>query len=124
MKTLSLRQPWASLVLGGWKDVENRGWSTSFRGRIAIHAALAPAPTKERYHADVLGELGHHSLATPLSELPRGVILGTVELVDICIGYDSPWTMDTTFQWLLANPERFDEPVPATGRLGLWEWNG
>ena len=36
---LSIRQPWAHLIVTGQKDVENRTWSTKFRGPFAIHAS-------------------------------------------------------------------------------------
>lgn len=39
MPVLTLWQPWASLIALGAKTIETRGWSTSHRGRIAIHAA-------------------------------------------------------------------------------------
>lgn len=39
MIALSIRQPWAWLILNGWKDIENRDWTTRVRGRILIHAA-------------------------------------------------------------------------------------
>lgn len=39
MKTLSLWQPWASLVALGIKTIETRSWSTKYRGPLAIHAA-------------------------------------------------------------------------------------
>ncbi len=39
MKALSLRQPWAWACVFGGKDVENRQWNTSHRGRFLIHAA-------------------------------------------------------------------------------------
>jgi hypothetical protein len=38
MKILSVRQPWASLIVNGFKDVENRTWPTRYRGRILVHA--------------------------------------------------------------------------------------
>lgn len=38
MKALSIQQPWAWLIVNGYKDVENRSWPTNVRGRIAIHA--------------------------------------------------------------------------------------
>lgn len=38
MKTLSVRQPWASLLVSGLKDIENRTWAPNFKGRILIHA--------------------------------------------------------------------------------------
>lgn len=40
MKALTLHQPWAMLVERGWKEVETRGWYTSYRGPLAIHAGL------------------------------------------------------------------------------------
>lgn len=42
MKTvtvLSVRQPWAWLMVNNLKDVENRSWYTKFRGRLYIHAS-------------------------------------------------------------------------------------
>ena len=40
MKALSVRQPWAWLILYGPKDIENRTWTSRARGRIAIQASL------------------------------------------------------------------------------------
>jgi hypothetical protein len=39
MKALSIRQPWAWLIVNGYKDIENRSWATKFRGPVLIHAA-------------------------------------------------------------------------------------
>ena len=39
MKALTLTQPWATLIAVGAKRIETRSWGTSYRGRIAIHAA-------------------------------------------------------------------------------------
>jgi len=39
MKTLSVRQPYASLICYGVKTVENRTWKTDYRGRLLIHAS-------------------------------------------------------------------------------------
>jgi len=41
MKCLSLRQPWAHLVLFHGKSIENRRWNTSFRGEFLIHASTS-----------------------------------------------------------------------------------
>ena len=30
---LSIRQPWAWLIVNGYKDIENRDWKTHYRGR-------------------------------------------------------------------------------------------
>lgn len=39
---LSLKQPWATLLVHGLKQVEVRRWATGFRGRLLIHAARLP----------------------------------------------------------------------------------
>lgn len=39
MKAITIKQPWASLIVVGIKDVENRTWKTNFRGRVLIHAS-------------------------------------------------------------------------------------
>jgi hypothetical protein len=38
MRALSIRQPWAWLIVHGFKPVENRDWATDYRGPLAIHA--------------------------------------------------------------------------------------
>lgn len=43
MFALSIRQPYATMVALGVKDVENRNWTTDYRGPLAIHASAAPA---------------------------------------------------------------------------------
>jgi hypothetical protein len=39
MKAITVRQPWAWLVVTGKKDIENRTWRTHYRGKLLIHAA-------------------------------------------------------------------------------------
>lgn len=36
VKVLTVKQPWASLIVHGIKDIENRSWQTNFRGRVLI----------------------------------------------------------------------------------------
>lgn len=47
MKALSIKQPWAHLIVSGVKDVENRSWKTNYRGRIFVHASKQTAFGKE-----------------------------------------------------------------------------
>ena len=46
MKAVTEKQPWASLIVEGIKDIENRTWKTNFSGRILVHAAAKPANIK------------------------------------------------------------------------------
>jgi len=45
MKAISIKQPWASFIIEGYKNIENRTWPTKFRGRILIKFP-EPIPAK------------------------------------------------------------------------------
>ena len=40
MKALTIKEPWASLIVQGFKKYEFRSWKTNYRGKILIHAGL------------------------------------------------------------------------------------
>ena len=80
MKILTIRQPWASLIVAGIKDVENRSWLTSYRGRLGIHAG-------SRVEQDALDAYGH----LLDGDLPRGALIGSVTLVDCISNSRSKW---------------------------------
>jgi ASCH domain len=99
------------LIIMGIKDVENRSWSTRYRGRLAIHAGKT---------IDRAALAEHRALLPP--DIPAGFILGTVELKDVVKGHPSRWALPGQYHWLLADPQRFDSPVPVIGKQGLWTW--
>ena len=104
-RILTIRQPWASAIIYASKDVENRSWTTTYRGRLYIHAGMRLDPD------DVL------PAAVPVV---HGAIIGYVELTDIVTDSLSRWAEPGQYHWLLANPVPLPSPVPAKGRLGLW----
>lgn len=83
MKALSLWQPHASAIMLGLKIYETRGWDTSYRGPLAIHAAKKTFREKD-YDWNWFQEARKRlSLAgMPLWRLPYGKIVGIVEVVD------------------------------------------
>ena len=87
MKALSIRQPWASLIVAGYKDIENRSWRTSYRGPVLIHSAQRVA--------DVTLEEIARRLKVAIGPLPnklaRGGIIGIAEIVDCVAAHTSPW---------------------------------
>ena len=86
MKALSIRQPWAWLIIQGYKDVENRTWRSDFRGSFFIHAGYIFDEGGYRY---VVRELG---LALPRTEeFERGGIVGKAEVIDCVTFHKSPW---------------------------------
>lgn len=107
-KAITIKQPWASLIMAGLKDVENRTWKTNFRGTVAVHAGSGIAK-------DAMAEHGHL-----VSQYPAGAIIGTVDIVGCVTDSASEWAMEGHYHWILANP-RPCAPVPASGSLSFWQ---
>ena len=59
MKALSIKQPWAWLIVNGFKDVENRTWRTKYRGPLLIHASKA----KDEHFCKLLDDFSMGSVA-------------------------------------------------------------
>lgn len=116
MKILSIRQPWAWLIVNGLKDIENRRWPTLVRGQILIHAG------KEMTHQDYLDCAKFCAplhLGLPLEHiLQRGGIVGFARLVGCVRDSDSPWfTGPYGFKFKNAWPLPF---TPCKGELGFF----
>lgn len=130
MKVLSVRQPWAALLVMGIKDVENRTRRTNFRGRILIHAsaakctgALADYLNLEQL-AVFAGQHGNIPKDQWDKSVVSGCIIGSVEIYD-CVKNDSSiWAENQVWNWKVRNPVAFKKPIPAKGMLGLWEYDG
>lgn len=115
MKTglaLSIQQPWAWLIVNGFKDVENRSWSTRVRGFVGVHAGL-------KYDRD-----GHDWVRSefPQIVLPElldvGGIVGRVRVTDCVQELDSPWFFGPYgFRLADAQPLPF---APCRGKLGFF----
>ena len=121
---LSVRQPWAWLIVNGHKDIENRTWAP-FDGRIGqriwIHAGKT-AP-KADYVAELqewLDEAGS-GIAIP-SELFLGGVVGSAVLAEVGTYPDNMWYVDEdeVVGWRLEDPEPLLRPVLCRGQLGLW----
>ena len=101
IKGLSVRQPWATMIVDGRKSIETRKWRTKYRGEVAIHASARPR----------------------VGGLPVGGIVGVAELIDCrpmtaadevaacCKVYPG------AFSWVLADI-RSVEFIPCKGMLG------
>lgn len=142
MKALTVKQPWASLIVEGIKDIENRTWRCPQKyigKRVLIHASAKPVPGLP---CRALTPLQYATVfsAGKLDALigPNGAIIGSVEIVDCVINHPSIWAEKTEvvndfefgyfpiygkkiYNWVLANPVKFDKPIPSKGRLSFWE---
>jgi hypothetical protein len=119
MKALSLKQPWAELVLQKRKTIETRTWNTPFRGVFYIHAS-------KQVDAAAMKEFGFASL-------PTGCIVGIAELTGVKV-YPTKESFEADakhhevryFDWhkprygfLLKDVTRID-PVPCRGMLNFF----
>lgn len=110
MKALSIRQPWAWLIAAGYKDIENRTWSTKFRGRIYIHASKG-------YDSSFSPSKLNIMLPTSLA---RGAIIGEVDIIDCVTSSRSKWFFGP-YGFVLRNPVLHPEPIPCKGQLRFFE---
>lgn len=122
MKALSIRQPWAWLIVHGGKDIENRSWHTKLRGRFLVHAAqgMTRKEHAEAYQFFLESGAGQPPFDFPsFEDLQCGGIVGSVELVDSVDTSDSPWYMGQK-GFVLRDPKPLPF-VPLKGRLGFFE---
>ena len=135
MIALSIRQPWAWLIVNGFKDIENRDWLTRYRGRFLVHAGKTM--TRKDYDA-ALDFVEDTSLAA-LKALPDfgdfvlGGVTGEATLVDCVTEHTSPWFTPwpeefkpegvTSYGFVLANAKPLPF-VPYKGRLGFFDVRG
>ena len=125
MKALSIRQPWASLIITGKKTIEIRTWRPrrlELPQGIFIHAG-------KKFDGDILREFGM------TQDLPRGVILGEALMTDI-LKYDTrdKWLedldrhknrpnrfQDGLYGFVLIDQTEYVKPIPWKGRLGFFD---
>lgn len=123
---LSLWQPWAALVALGQKRWETRGWSTSYRGWLLIHAARKWTPELQalRYSPPFKEALLDHKLAF-------GAAIGVCKLMD-CVRTEMARRIltpterafgdysDQRYAWRLHKAVLFPKPILMVGHQKLW----
>lgn len=138
MKALTVWQPWAQLLAMGTKKNETRSWGMKYRGTILIHAAKV-----DRQY--IVGKYPHElfqyfeAADVIYKELPLGAIIGQANLVE-CIQMDQDYCdymkkwdpgeyafgdySPGRYAWVMKDAVLFDNPIPASGKQGLWNWEG
>ena len=141
MKAISIKQPWASLIVHGIKDIENRTWATKYRGKVLIHASGTwfKYPNSDSTLGDLFTDFqwekirenydkNLYSILEPkaiIDRLPTSAIIGEVEIIDCVINHESIWAEKNIifqeeekndekyqiFNWVLANPIFYEKPI-------------
>ena len=121
MKCITVRQPWAWAIVEGLKRIENRTWTTRYRGPLLIHAGVSRAEFKGEAFK-TLDLAASMPFLPPVGELIFGAIIGVVDLVGVVPLEEvagEPFASGPLC-WLLENP-RAVGPAPYKGKLNLFE---
>jgi len=125
MKAISIRQPWAWLILHAGKDIENRTWATTYRGPILIHAAkgmtMQEFEDAMNFVYCIRNDYVLPKFEKPkISDLERGGIVGQAELAACVLVSSSPWKGFGSWGFVLRNVK----PLPfrpLKGQLGIFD---
>lgn len=149
MKAISLLQPWASLVVDGHKLIETRSFGTKYRGELLIHVSLGKKYGKLSCRELCYTEPFNSIIGSGkgFDQLPFGAIIGKVDLIDVIPTFEvtepgttkifkgeQVWSITkqeiafgdygpNRYAWLLANPVKFAKPIPAKGKLSIWDFD-
>ena len=121
MKVLTIKEPWATLIVEQYKKYEFRSQKTKYRGKILIHAGL------NIENKDVLKKYDLN--------YSKGQIIGETELVD-CILVDEKFNKELKkinpiiysnnhvgkYAWKLKNIKKYKNKISVKGKLGLWNY--
>lgn len=127
MKVISIKQPYASLILYGYKEYEFRTWKTKYRGEIYIHAS-------KNIDKSAMEKYKYLNI-----DFKTGCIIAKAELTE-CIKIDDSFKKvlkeknkypyiythilnndKNEFAFELKNIEKI-EPIPINGQLGIWNY--
>ena len=125
MKVLTIKEPWASLIINGYKKYEFRSWKTNYRGKVLIHAGL----TLEKNNAI---KFNNYNL-----DYGKGEIIGEAILTDCILVTDefenklyniNPLVYGKSehsrvYAWKLENVIKYNNRIPCKGKLGLWNYD-
>ena len=121
MKALTLHPYWAWAIVFGSKRIENRTWRTNHRGPLAIHVGKKVRRSCDAREIEEITAIDPDSLGTSEQiDMIRGKIIAVCKMVDVVGPNRDPWAFGP-FCWLLEDVEPMNNPVPAIGRLGLWD---
>ena len=145
MKTISVKQPYASLICTGIKDIENRTWQCPQKyigERILIHASAKSANFWNSPLAGVIDNFLRKisKSGTDWSKCETGAIVGSVKIVDCVVNHPSIWAEKSEpiefdefgfpikydkkiYNWVLEDPILFEKPIlDIKGKLGFWNY--
>ena len=130
MKVITIREPFATLIMKDFKRIETRSWKTNYRGKIYIHAGLS-----KNFKEQISGKNFEHLLKN--LNFNYGKIICEAELVD-CVYMSEEFIEDLKnnyyneylvgnyevgrYAWILKNIKELEEKIEIKGKLGIWNY--
>ena len=119
MKCLSIKQPFCSLIMFGFKTIEVRSWESKFKGELFIHSPLTVS--NFNLPEEVIEKIPEEILSV------RGKILGSVQMID-CIKLNKTHEEDACceisgnkFGFVFDSPKLLDKFIEYKGKLGIFD---
>lgn len=107
-RALTLKQPWAHLVIHGDKDVENRTWKLP---KIYLNQWVW-------LHAGKSYESGISDI--PKNDLTFGGIIGAVKFKECVSDCPSKWAIEGRYHWVISDKLALPKPVLCNGNMSFW----
>jgi hypothetical protein len=132
---LSMHQPWASLLIEGFKRFEGREWDSDFRGVLWIHATSKKPDQdlidsvenecRQLYCKDGKSSLKHNFP----QKYPTSCLLGCVDVVDVVkretyvklIPHELQERTDSKFLFICKNPKKLEIPIKMPGQPNIYK---
>ena len=116
MKAISIKQPWASLIAHGIKDIENRTWKCPQKyigQRVLIHASSSKPVFRYSFlQYDIIRRKSQSLIFNCTYDgFPKGAIIGSVVISDCVQNHPSVWAEKGCWNWVLEDAVLFDKPI-------------
>ena len=132
MQALTIREPWASLIVSTNKKFETRDWKRNYRGLLAIHSGKQSVPVED-YPLGLEEILDDLEITQNDLNNNKQKIIAIATLKEIHLMTDKFINEQTELErltgfwepglyaWELTNIKPLSEPIAARGMPGLWE---
>lgn len=131
MKVLSIKEPYATLIMEKVKRIETRSWKTNYRGELYIHASKSKISKDKKEKKELMDLIKD-------KDMNYGKIICKCNLVD-CIYMDNEFLKkiekekieyicgeykEGRYAWVLEDIVVLEDKIDAKGRLGIWNYKG
>lgn len=122
MKALSLKQPWANMIVLKQKTIETRTWKTEYRGDLLI----CSSKSIDSNMVNLILNESSSMVSKSVLEKPLGVALCVAELYD-CVPMQTKHEVEAfcriyhgAYSWMLRNVRRIKQ-FPVKGQLRFFD---